>query len=1588
MSSLKSRRISKKVVERNFIGRREYIEKYKSSLQLLNKSEHSVINYYGVGGIGKTSLLKEIQKENDENNVLSFYYDIKTHISIFKFYEDLCVWFQEKKSGAIYLPMVYMLYWKKLNPNIDSKEQLPQFMKESGLYGDIVSAFASEVIKDFVPIVAGSMKLVFKGYKKLIEQYSLDQNIIEEIRELENKSIEEIEEALPAFLFYDMQRINEKSSFKVVFLFDTYEKLYEDIDSQNRQNVDDWVKNIIAYCENTIMFIIAGREKLLWSNQEEEWDEYISYEHLNSLSYEESKNLLKLSGIKEDDIVDAIAKSSQGLPFYINLLIDTYMENTSNNISDYTDLKLEEIFKRFIGNINTDYLVILEYLSIVRFFNREIYSYLLNECRLNDSDTVYKNIIYYSFFSEKNGYYHMHDLMRKSFKSRISSFQSISVNKIMFEFYNSKIDYSTTDADSKMIYVIREALYHLLNLNDDSIIKEWFRDIHKLLYKVGSYHLLSELYEEAIKYKGDSYISSDFLIKLGLLYSEMDKYDNVVSIINRLDLSIVPITLIDNVDYLKAKKQLNYIETKVSHTKKAKIIEKVKKHFTKVIHKSDDSELKVMAYIDIANIMRKNSDLFNAKSHLFSALKLSDEPLLKAKIYDKLGFLYRDSKSYTESKEFFLKAIDIKLKYLNEQHIEVAKSYRGLSQILNMMKQYKESQEITVKIIHTFTSFYSPKSLHVKQAYSLLVSNDIEIDIDSIDEEMLYLAMLQKAVNSNSEYTLYIDRLMSLDTDMVELYCSISEIFFSQHRQIALKFLSDALDMAVTDIDRWKVYLKYYLLYKKFKDKQNSKKYLLLLLSVSSNLGDKRYIGDLQRAASYYNHIKSFVLSYEVYMKLLHILESKRDKNKLAEIYRFLYKLHLKYKKYDKVEYYLNMEIELLKSQNRSHEIAEAKGELAAYYTKINNFDLAQQTYIEIIDIYEKLNDLNRIDMIYGKLFELYDKYQKTDEALECFYKQIQLRNKIGESTKLAKAHKFLADYYFISLNNKSEAENHLKLGLRVLQNSTNSDLYEAIHLHTYALLRFYIQTEDFAKVKDIINLRIDNANSSNILSYKLMAYEDLERYYAKIRDFDMLLKTLELELSFTNASEHPKDRLKILERIVKFYKKDRNIKKIYKYQFQMCSIYLEGKLYDDAISLLDEMLTNLSSQNEFSLSDFELNYKNILGNLIHKKAYIPYSHVIAYYKFINKKGRYTFLFDQIRRIKKKTSQNSDVFKKISTSLYNRDIFLEASIFYDNYLELRLVELKAKFDEQKILYEQAIKLLKKMNNQKITQKWLQRYDKFKIRMQNVNIKDGCVVSKILLNPLQKVQPCKEDATIIQIKQNLQQFVLALVEDKEIQEKLQSYKMVISIFLQGVKVIIPQVNHLDLGFESNVSLVRWILTDTDLVLVERIDNTLSKCLININQSVDDKYKVLQGIENYEEYVHNAKQYKILLSKCFFDGDGIFFPREDDFMDTVYTYIKSKSELFVNIKFNDMLEMICSHYSYVDENILRVENILMSMFYAGMFLEDVPYKDFEDRRLTLKFTDNELIDSMSRYGEKRLTKLLGEINIYEYSKLWIY
>jgi len=310
---------------RQFVGREELIASFDSALARPVGPEPQVLTYYGVGGIGKTTLRRKLCEVLDAKGDVSYAvvdFDMPSHRD-----QETALSVLRKTLQSRYkvpfntFDVAYATYWQKSRPDVALQKSTFPFWEEGAIVADLVSLLGDAPVVGWVPKLA---KVAGKGSRVLSEWWTKRGHV--ELRELPTLEAVQIAERLPMFWAADLRDFLRTRQAQAVLFLDTYEALTEGERSEGKLlQRDAWVRELAAQLPE-VLWVVCGREKLRWEDVDKDWGSCVSQHLLGELSADDARRFLASCGVDDASVQDTIVTGSGGLPYYLDLAVDTFNE--------------------------------------------------------------------------------------------------------------------------------------------------------------------------------------------------------------------------------------------------------------------------------------------------------------------------------------------------------------------------------------------------------------------------------------------------------------------------------------------------------------------------------------------------------------------------------------------------------------------------------------------------------------------------------------------------------------------------------------------------------------------------------------------------------------------------------------------------------------------------------------------------------------------------------------------------------------------------------------------------------------------------------------------------------------------------------------------------------------------------------------------------------------------------------------------------------------------------------------------------------------------------------------------------------------
>jgi hypothetical protein len=295
--------------------------------------------------------------------------------------------------------LAHAIYWCKVHP------QLP-LDRENYSINSIVTDLldiggdlpAIGYIFHSVKLILDIGKLVKKWPKKYHEWELKNTNIISKLINMEPSEIEK-QFYLCSCWASDLNEYLRKTSESTVIFIDSYEALWgKDRSLAKVSSEDKWIRKLIQKSSSCI-WVLCGQESPQWEEDSEIekalWENSIKRHEIVDLPEKDACHLLELSNVLEKEIQDIIISGSAGVPYYLDISIETYesiKEIRGPGPDDFAKVP-SDVFSRFIKYLDENKESAIKVLSGPNFWNRDIFNILIKNFigyPLNGLSTIHK----------------------------------------------------------------------------------------------------------------------------------------------------------------------------------------------------------------------------------------------------------------------------------------------------------------------------------------------------------------------------------------------------------------------------------------------------------------------------------------------------------------------------------------------------------------------------------------------------------------------------------------------------------------------------------------------------------------------------------------------------------------------------------------------------------------------------------------------------------------------------------------------------------------------------------------------------------------------------------------------------------------------------------------------------------------------------------------------------------------------------------------------------------------------------------------------------------------------------------------------
>lgn len=429
-----------------------------------------VLQFYGVGGVGKSRLLSELEsvfrQAHPDAAVVSVDFDDSSvrqpHHALLRIRQSV--------KGARGLrfqafDIAYALHFAMRNPDIEIKKRELPFLEEAGVVGDVIAAI------DGFGIV-GAIKGLVEQIHRRIDSLTIPDEAKEALKATRSMSERQIDEVLPEFLAFDLNTRKQPLEPLVLFV-DTYEALWNNhTDDKERFVRDHWLRRLVESMQNCLV-VIAGREQLLWENYSEEWKGLVRTLGLEQLSEDDVEQFLRSAGISDPGTIKQISATALGHPYYLDLCLDMLAQEGGCAPSRWPESR-PALFERFARSLSSQELAFLKRLAPLASYDDQYARAAVRHFNIGLNDDQIQAHQRFSFVKPHGHAWTIHELMRRSLLENTDVATTREVRGFAVAHFTERLTKARPgSADHEIVAPFQECARQLSELKDPLAARTW-----------------------------------------------------------------------------------------------------------------------------------------------------------------------------------------------------------------------------------------------------------------------------------------------------------------------------------------------------------------------------------------------------------------------------------------------------------------------------------------------------------------------------------------------------------------------------------------------------------------------------------------------------------------------------------------------------------------------------------------------------------------------------------------------------------------------------------------------------------------------------------------------------------------------------------------------------------------------------------------------------------------------------------------------------------------------------------------------------------------------------------------------------------
>lgn len=460
--------------ERTFTNRTKIMGLLNDALIKLNEDPtmFQVFSIHGIGGIGKTRLVKEFSRLISDEPVIFVSFEIEKRSEIIN-----NLWKIRKaiNYSCPFFDFALLRYWELTNPAVINDDFMDIFKK--GFFVNTLDLVAEMVGVPFAKLEAEFILPTIITPSVIIDFINSIHQKIPQIRHnsifkaISSTAADQLIKKLPTLLGIEIKHlISLGKILRPIFIFDSYQE------SQPYSESEEWLYNILKEAGRGL-YIVTSREPLHWN---ESCDRLVLH-NLQCYPEDDARILLEETIVNRPDLIDLIIESTQCVPIYIDLALNVYDSQKTIVGEALVEKALfcdrHKLVYHFINHMKSSWQSAVLDLATIRIFNGDIFEYLVRNKMLDCTVYEYESIIESNLFSyvsesKSSNLVKLHDVFCKDVQNGRSVNECYTIYKTYLEYICFRRDLLIKDNHGASLAALLQNLIYLAISLEERCLKE------------------------------------------------------------------------------------------------------------------------------------------------------------------------------------------------------------------------------------------------------------------------------------------------------------------------------------------------------------------------------------------------------------------------------------------------------------------------------------------------------------------------------------------------------------------------------------------------------------------------------------------------------------------------------------------------------------------------------------------------------------------------------------------------------------------------------------------------------------------------------------------------------------------------------------------------------------------------------------------------------------------------------------------------------------------------------------------------------------------------------------------------------------